>query len=81
MKIMITGGMGFIGSHLCEQLLIEKHDLVVSYKEFFKKMAKVIDSLSNSVHAYSQILSLPLYPSISKKQQDVVINNIKKYKA
>ena len=37
MKIMITGGMGFIGSHLCEQLLIEKHDLVVLTKSFLKK--------------------------------------------
>ena len=46
----------------------------------FKKMAKVFDSLSNSVDVYSQILSLPIYPSISKKQQDLVINNIKKYK-
>ena len=34
---MITGGMGFIGSHLCEQLLMEKHDLVVLTKSFLKK--------------------------------------------
>ena len=46
----------------------------------FKKMAKVFDSLSNSKDVYSQILSLPIYPSISKKQQDLVINNIKKFK-
>ena len=37
MKIMITGGMGFIGSHLCEQLLMEKHDLVVLTKSILKK--------------------------------------------
>ena len=45
----------------------------------FKKMGKVSGSLSNSKDAYSQILSLPIYPSISKKQQDLVIHNIKKY--
>ena len=45
----------------------------------FKKMAKVSGSLSNSKNAYSQILSLPIYPSISKKQQDLVIHNIEKY--
>jgi dTDP-4-amino-4,6-dideoxygalactose transaminase len=39
----------------------------------------VFDSLPNSKNAYSQILSLPIYPSISKKQQNLVINNIKKY--
>ena len=37
MKIMITGGMGFIGSHLSEELLIEKHNLVILTKSFFKK--------------------------------------------
>jgi dTDP-4-amino-4,6-dideoxygalactose transaminase len=45
----------------------------------FKKMAKVSGSLSNSKNAYSQILSLPIYPSISKRQQNVVIHNIEKY--
>ena len=45
----------------------------------FKKMAKVSGNLSNSKGAYSQILSLPIYPSISKKQQDLVIHHIEKY--
>ena len=47
----------------------------------FKKMSKAGDQLSNSKDAYSQILSLPIYPSISKKQQDLVISCIEKYKA
>ena len=29
--------MGFIGSHLSEELLIEKHNLVILTKSFFKK--------------------------------------------
>lgn len=29
MKILITGGAGFIGSHLCDLLLSEKHSIVV----------------------------------------------------
>ena len=37
MKIMITGGMGFIGSHLATELLIEKHKLVILTKSFLKK--------------------------------------------
>jgi UDP-glucose 4-epimerase len=34
---MITGGMGFVGSHLCESLLKENHDLVILTKSFKKK--------------------------------------------
>ena len=28
MRILITGGMGFVGSHLSEELLKDKHDLI-----------------------------------------------------
>ena len=37
MKIMITGGMGFVGSHLCEQFLKEKHNVIILTKSFIKK--------------------------------------------
>jgi dTDP-4-amino-4,6-dideoxygalactose transaminase len=84
--IRITRKYGISRDILFQKLLKSGIRTSVHYKPLhrftiFKKMAKVFDSLSNSVHAYSQILSLPLYPSISKKQQDLVINNIKKYKA
>ena len=84
--IRITRKYGITRDMLFQKLLKIGIRTSVHYKPLhmftiFKKMARVIDSLSNSVHAYSQILSLPLYPSISKKQQDMVINNIKKYKA
>ena len=35
MKILVTGGLGFIGSHICLELLNHDHDLIV------------IDNLSN----------------------------------
>lgn len=38
-----------------------------------KKKAKTYDELINSKQIYQQALSLPLYPEISKKQQDLVI--------
>jgi len=83
--IRITRKYGITRDMLFQKLLKIGIRTSVHYKPLhmftiFKKMARVIDSLSNSVHVYSQILSLPLYPSISKKQQDLVINNIKKYK-
>ena len=37
MKIMVTGGMGFVGSHLCESLLKENHNLIILTKSFKKK--------------------------------------------
>ena len=46
----------------------------------YKNLTKTYGRLDNSEQIYKESLSLPLYPSISKKQQDLVINNIKNYK-
>ena len=37
MKIMITGGLGFIGSHLTESLFNEKHKIIILTKSLSKK--------------------------------------------
>ena len=37
MKILITGGMGFIGSHLIDLLLQENHKIIVLTKSYSKK--------------------------------------------
>ena len=83
--IRITRKYGISRDMLFQKLLKSGIRTSVHYKPLhrftiFKKMAKVFDSLSNSKDVCSQILSLPIYPSISKKQQDLVINNIKKFK-
>ena len=41
-----------------------------------KKRGKIVDSIKNAENAYHQIISLPLYPSITKKEQDYVIEGI-----
>ena len=37
MKILITGGMGFVGSNLIDLLLQEKHKIIVLTKSYSKK--------------------------------------------
>ena len=50
MKILVTGGLGFIGSHTCVELLGEGHDVIVvdnlnnSKKEVFDKIKEITKS-------------------------------------
>ena len=71
---MITGGMGFIGSHLSEQLLIEKHDLVVLTKSFFKKHN--ITNISKKIKIEKTDITnfKKLGQSIQKNKPDVIIH-------
>lgn len=48
-NIVVTGGAGFIGSHLCEQLLRDGHK-VVCIDNFATSSAKNIDSLMQNEH-------------------------------
>ena len=74
MKIMITGGMGFIGSHLCEQLLMEKHDLVVLTKSFLKKHNIANISKKIKVEKIDVTNFKKLGKSIQKNKPDVIIH-------
>ncbi len=42
----------------------------------FKKRAKIYDKLENSNQLYNQILSLPFYPTITRKEQDFIVKCI-----
>ena len=44
----------------------------------FKKKSKIYDKLINSSKLYHQILSLPFYTSMSKNEQNIVINELKR---
>ena len=83
--IRITRKYGITRDVLFQKLLRDGIRTSVHYKPLhkftaIKKIAKKFNSLSSSKYVYSQILSLPIYPSISKKQQDLVISCIEKYK-
>ena len=74
MKIMITGGMGFIGSHLSEELLIEKHNLVILTKSFFKKQNITNISKKIKVEKIDVTDFKKLGQSIQKNKPDVIIH-------
>ncbi len=81
--IRIKDEFGINRDKLFEKLLKNGIRTSVHYKplhEFtvFKKRAKIYDRLDNSKQAYREIISLPLYTSISRELQDKVITAIVK---
>jgi UDP-glucuronate decarboxylase len=48
MKILVTGGAGFLGSHLCERLVRDGHDVICLDNFFTGRRKNVEDLLSNS---------------------------------
>ena len=47
MNILITGGTGFIGTHLCRKLLEEKHFVICLDNNFTGKTENILDLLEN----------------------------------
>lgn len=79
--IRVLKEYGMSRDQLFEKLLENGIRSSVHYKpihEFavFRKKAKIKSSLENSKQLYKEILTLPLYPQISKNLQDLVIRNI-----
>ena len=51
-RILVTGGSGFLGSHLCERLLAEGHE-VVCLDNFFTGHARATSSTCSTTIASS----------------------------
>ena len=47
MNILVTGGMGFVGSHLIEEIVKEKHKITIVTKSMKKK--RNILSIKNKI--------------------------------
>src|SRR5689334_12959315 len=62
MKIVVTGGAGFIGSHITELLCSKKHEVIVvddlsfGYKSFIDKRAKFVEGNFGDSQLMTKIL-------------------------
>jgi len=71
-------------NELFKKLLEERISTTVHYKplhrfSIFKKYARKYGGLENSNKLYTELLSLPLFPTITRKEQDIVICSILKH--
>ena len=48
MRVLVTGGAGFIGSHLCERLLRDRHEVICLDNFFSGRRANVLHLRANS---------------------------------
>lgn len=66
-RILITGGAGFLGSHLCERLLTEGHD-VICLDNFFTGTKDNVAHLLNNPHfeLLRHDVTFPLYVEVDE---------------
>jgi UDP-glucuronate decarboxylase len=66
-RIMVTGGAGFLGSHLCERLLNDGHD-VICLDNFFTGTKENIEHLLNQSHfeLMRHDVTFPLYVELDE---------------
>lgn len=66
-KILVTGGAGFVGSHLCEQLLREENDVVCVDNYFTGSKENIAHLLSNPYfEAVRHEITFPLYVEVDQ---------------
>ncbi|HVZ62326.1 MAG TPA: NAD-dependent epimerase/dehydratase family protein [Candidatus Nitrosotalea sp.] len=74
MKIMITGGVGFIGSHLCDEFLKNGHDVIVLTKSYSK--ANNVSNIRGkiTIETVDVVDFTELGKSIEKNKPEVIIH-------
>jgi UDP-glucuronate decarboxylase len=66
-RILVTGGAGFIGSHLCERLLNDGHEVTCLDNFFTSRRSNVSNLLSNpNFELIRHDVTLPLYVEIDQ---------------
>ena len=72
MKIMITGGAGFVGSHLSEYLLKKRHKIVICTKTSVKNIDSIREKIEIEKIDVTNYVKLEKF--IIKKKPDVIIH-------
>ena len=72
MKIMITGGAGFVGSHLAEFLLKKRHEIIVCTKTSVKNVENIKKKIELKKIDVTNYTKLEKF--IIKKKPDVIIH-------
>src|SRR3990167_901736 len=61
-RIVVTGGAGFLGSHLCERLLNDGHEVICVYNFFTGQKRNIVHLLSNPYFEFIRHdICFPLY--------------------
>jgi UDP-glucuronate decarboxylase len=66
-KILVTGGAGFLGSHLCERLLQEEHEVICADNYFTGTRNNIAHLISNpNFEAIRHDITFPLYVEVEE---------------
>jgi UDP-glucuronate decarboxylase len=66
-RILVTGGAGFLGSHLCERLLARGHDILCADNYFTGRKDNIAHLLgNNNFEAYRHDITFPLYVEVDE---------------
>jgi len=66
-RILLTGGAGFLGSHLCERLLKEKHEVICVDNFYTGQRANIAPLLSNPMfEVLRHDICFPLYVEVDQ---------------
>jgi UDP-glucuronate decarboxylase len=66
-RVMVTGGAGFVGSHLCERLLADGHDVLAVDNYFTGRRDNIAHLLSHpSFEAMRHDVTFPLYVEVDE---------------
>src|SRR5665213_3559980 len=66
-RILVTGGAGFLGSHLCERLLADGHDVLCADNYFTGRKDNIAHLLANkNFEAMRHDICFPLYVEVDE---------------